>query len=82
MNKPKSVAIGNPSKMWFPGDVRVEPFMGPVGQAIQRHVKWPSLEYTDIYNRAYEAVLGAILEYDKGLPPGIQEALNRGTYRP
>lgn len=59
------IHITNPPKSWWAGDSRVEPFMGPVSEAIRRHIHWPSPEYTDIYNRAYEAVYKAILEYDK-----------------
>jgi len=36
--------------------------MPPVRDAITRYIKWPSPEFTDIYNRAYEAVYNAILE--------------------
>jgi len=39
--------------------------MSPVGEAIKRHLKWPSDEFTDIYNRAYEAVYNAIKKYEK-----------------
>jgi hypothetical protein len=55
-----------PRKTWWEGDPRVDPLMGPVSDAIQRYIKWPSDEFTDIYNRAYEAVYKAIKIY--GLP--------------
>jgi hypothetical protein len=49
----------NPIKMWWPGDKSVEPFMPPVAEAISRHL--PSGDaWTDIYNRAYEAVYSAL----------------------
>lgn len=59
-----TVNIEYPIKSWWPGDERVEEFMQPVSDAIQRHIPWPSQEYTDIYNRAYEAVYNAIQKYD------------------
>lgn len=62
----KPTIIKNPPKSWWPGDSRVEEFMLPVADAIKRHVKWPSPEFTDIYNRAYEAVYNAIKKYDSG----------------
>ena len=55
--------ITNLPKTWWAGDERVEQFMPPVIEAIKRHIKWPSEEFTDIYNRAYEAVYQAIKEY-------------------
>jgi hypothetical protein len=64
--KPPIVIITNPPKSWCPGDERVEEFMHPVTEAIRRHIPWPSDEFTDIYNRAYEAVWNAIIKYDKG----------------
>ena len=45
------------------GDPRVEDFMEPVSIAIKRHVEYPSNAYTDIYNRAYEAIMKAIDRY-------------------
>jgi len=62
-SQPPIVVIENPPKLWSPGDPRVEKFMPPVARAIKRHHKWPSKEFTDIYNRAYEAVRNAIVEY-------------------
>jgi hypothetical protein len=56
----KKTVIVNPPKQWWPGDKRVEEFMKPVSEAIKKYHKWPSSEYTDIYNRAYEAVYDAI----------------------
>ena len=63
--KDKPTLIINPTKQWWPGDNRVEQFMEPVSDAIKRYHDWPSSEYTDIYNRAYEAVYAAIKKYDK-----------------
>lgn len=60
------VIISNPPKSWHPGDERVEEFMRPVAEAIRRYHKWPSDEYTDIYNRAYEAVEKALRKYADG----------------
>lgn len=52
-------------KTWWEGDKRVEPFMKPVREALDRQgLTGPSR--TDIYNRAYEAVYNAIVIYDKG----------------
>jgi len=39
-------------------------YMGPVSDAIKRHIEWPSDAYTDIYNRAYEAVYKALVSKD------------------
>ena len=63
--KTKPTIIRNPPKFHFPGDVRVEKFMPPVVDAIKKHIEWPSKEFTDIYNKAYEAVYNAIKEYDQ-----------------
>jgi len=52
-----------PPKSWWPGDERVSRFMPPVSEAIKRHLDWPSQGYSDIYNRAYEAVFLAIKEH-------------------
>ena len=49
----------SPCKLWWQGDKRVEPFMGPVAEAIDRHLE-SGRARTDIYNRAYEAVYKAI----------------------
>jgi len=38
----------------------VDKFMGPIGEAIKRHIEGPSDAYTDIYNRAWEAVYNAL----------------------
>lgn len=34
--------------------------MEPVAKAIKKHLNWPSPEFTEIYNRAYEAVVVGI----------------------
>ena len=58
----KTIHITNPPKPWWPGDVRVEPFMKQVNEALDR-AKLPRENRTDIYNRAYEAVYHAICKY-------------------
>jgi len=63
MNKKNPINITDPLKSWWAGDPRVEKFMPPIADAIMRHLPWPSEEYVDIYNRAYEAVYNAIVEY-------------------
>lgn len=68
-----TIKIENPPKSWWPGDPRVEKFMPPVRDAIRKYLPWPSPQYTDIYNRAYEAVYNAILEADN---------LKVDTYKP
>ncbi len=55
-----TIINANPPKSWWSGDARVEKYMPPVVEAIKRNIKWPSKEFTDIYNRAYEAVYLAI----------------------
>ena len=47
-------------KSWWPGHPDVEPFMGPIRDALLRHVDRRSSAFTDIYNRAYEAVYNAL----------------------
>lgn len=56
----KPTIIKNPPKSWWAGDERVEKHMSPVIETIKKYHKWPSKEFTDIYNRAYEAVYNAI----------------------
>lgn len=38
------------------GNVVIDRLMFPVAKAIERYIKYPSEAYTDIYNRAYEAI--------------------------
>lgn len=49
----------NEVKSWWCGSKDVEPFMPPVAQAISRHIEKGDA-WTDIYNRAYEAVYNAL----------------------
>lgn len=44
------------------GSSRVDELMIPVANAISRHVEERTPAWTDIYNRAYEAVYTAIRE--------------------
>jgi hypothetical protein len=55
----KPTQIINPPRMWWPGDPRVEPFMPKVAEAISRHLPKGDA-WSDIYNRAYEAVYAAL----------------------
>ena len=64
------VIIKNPPKFHWSVDQRVEEFMPPVAEAIGRHLDWPSQEFTDVYNRAYEAVYKAIKKYDGAIGGG------------
>lgn len=52
--------IKHPMKSWWSGDDRVEEFMHPVREAIERNIPGGN---TDIYNRSYEAVYAAIIKY-------------------
>lgn len=61
-DKIKTYEIKNPPKSWWAGDKRVEPYMPKVDEAIRRHI--PN-GCTDIYNRCYEAIYQAILDYSK-----------------
>lgn len=61
INYPK-VEIKNPSKSWWSGDERVEPFMGNITKALDRS-GLKGQKRTDVYNRAYEAVYNAIKFY-------------------
>jgi len=65
MNKNKPTIITNPPKFHWAGDERVEPYMRPVLEAIDRHLDLFGPEFIDIYNRCYEAVYAAIKEYDQ-----------------
>jgi len=40
--------------------IGVDNYMGKVSEAIKKHLPWPSDEFTEIYNRAWEAVAKAI----------------------
>ena len=51
-------------KSWWAGDKRVEQYMAPVKDAITRHLKERTPEWTDVYNRAYEAVYQAIKDQE------------------
>lgn len=51
----------------------VEQYMKPVSDAIKRHLQWPSDEFTEIYNRAFEAVANAITAGRPGGDPQIFE---------
>ena len=47
------------------GDSRVEDYMKPISAAISRHIAENTAAWTDIYNRAYEAVQQAIKDHSK-----------------
>jgi len=59
-----TIKIKNPLKRWWAGDSRVEPYMKPVAEALNRHLD-KGKAWTDIYNRAYEAVYKALEGEDK-----------------
>lgn len=61
----KIIKIENPCKPWWPGDPRVEPYMSPIAEALDNHLP-KGKGWTEIYNRAYEAVFKAI---EEALPP-------------
>lgn len=61
--------IKNPPKRWWTGDARVEPLMKPVREGLYRN-GINGNAFTDIYNRAYEAVYHGIKNY---------EGIKRGT---
>jgi len=57
----KKTIIVNPEKLWWSGDKRAEKYMSKVADAISRHIeRGPA--WTDIYNRAHEAVYMAITD--------------------
>lgn len=70
------------NKSWWEGDPRVESLMGPVREAIGRYLPWPSPQYTDIYNRAYEAVYKAIIQFDKNPEPISESSAVNPLLRP
>lgn len=55
-------------KPWWPGDSRVELFMGNVHEALDRN-GITGQSRVDIYNRCYEAVYAAIKHYAKEPSP-------------
>lgn len=55
------------AKGWWSGDRRVEPFMGPIDQAIKDAGIDGTPHGVTIYNRAYEQILKAITLY-YGMP--------------
>lgn len=55
--------IKTPIKPWWSGDKRVEKYMKPVTDALNRRNITGDAN-TDIYNRAYEAVYKAIKDRD------------------
>lgn len=63
-------------KSWWQGDTRVEPFMEPVNEALDRS-GLKGEKRTDVYNRAYEAIHAAIIQY--GEDPEIQKILNMSS---
>ena len=54
--------IINPPRLWWEGDLRVEPYMHDIAKAIDRNIQGGCPE---IYNRAYEAVYKAIVDYSE-----------------
>jgi len=58
----KPTEIINKPKYFWSGDSRVDPYMHPVIEAIDRHVPKGDA-WTDIYNRAYEAVYNVMKDY-------------------
>jgi hypothetical protein len=38
----------------------VDKYMHEIDKALQKHIKWPSPGFTEIYNRAYEAIAQAM----------------------
>ena len=50
-------------KTWWSGDQRVEYFMDPVNEALNRS-GLKGQKRTDVYNSAYEAVYNAIKTYE------------------
>jgi len=52
-------------KSWWAGDSRVEKYMKEVRKALDS-VDMDTADRTSLYNRSYEAVYRAIVDYDKG----------------
>jgi hypothetical protein len=76
----ETIKITRVPNSWWAGDPRVKKFMPPIREAIARHLPWPSAEFTDIYNRAYEAVYHVIAEYadaDKSAKADIESIHSR-----
>ena len=57
-------------KSWNPGDKRVEKYMIEVANSIKKYIKHPSDDFTDIYNRCYEAVWKALTD-SENIPKDI-----------
>lgn len=56
------VKIKNPPKMWWSGDPRVEKYMTPVNDALNKYLE--GSQKTECYNRCYEAVYNAIKDME------------------
>ena len=54
-------------KPWWPGDSRVERYMHPVREALERQ-GITGQAHTDLYNRAYYAVYQAIIDREGKYP--------------
>jgi len=62
------------------GDNRVDDYMHPVAEAISRYVDEKTTAWTDIYNRAYEAVHKAIQDAEVGKKNEKRSAYANGMY--
>ena len=56
------IEIKNPPKPQWPGDIRVEKYMGNIDKALIRHNLSRDTS-VDIYNRAYEAIHQTTKDY-------------------
>jgi len=61
----KSTITKTLTKSWWSSDIRVEKYMPNVTKAIKLFIKHPSIEFTAIYNSAYEAVYQAITDSEE-----------------
>lgn len=50
------LTIKNPPKPHWTGNPKVEPFMAPVAEVLDKYFDETSGAWTDIYNRVYEVI--------------------------
>jgi hypothetical protein len=75
----KVIEIKNPPKMWWPGDPRVENYMQPIRDALDRS-GLKGRERTDVYNRAYEGIYRAIRYYEDNRIDRYSKGIGRARF--
>lgn len=63
----KSTEIKNPIKSWWTEAKKVEKFIQPIREILMKYHKWPSDEFTIIYNVVYKVIHKMIIDFEKKL---------------